>query len=49
MNSMKNENQKEKKHRKYDKGQVFVKVMAGALALLMLVATSATLVFAILG
>lgn len=46
---MKKEKQTEKKHRKYDKGQVFVKIMAGALALLMLVATSATLVFAVLG
>lgn len=39
----------EKKHKSYDKGQVFVKVMAGVLALLMLIATSATLIFALIG
>ena len=38
----------EKKH-KYDKGQIFVKVMAGVLALLMVLATAGTLVFALIG
>ena len=37
----------EKKH-KYDKGQIFVKVMAGILALLMVVGTCASLVFALM-
>lgn len=37
-----------KKQRNYDKGQVFVKVMAGILALLMLSGTVVTLVFALM-
>lgn len=37
----------DKKH-KYDKGQIFVKVMAGILALLMVVATAGTLIFALM-
>lgn len=37
----------EKKH-KYDKGQIFVKVMAGVLALLMVVGTVASLVYALI-
>lgn len=37
----------EKKH-KYDKGQVFVKVMAGILTLLMLVGTISSLVYALI-
>ena len=37
----------EKKHR-YDKGQIFVKVMAGILALLMLLAGASTLIFALM-
>lgn len=37
----------EKKH-KYDKGQIFVKVMAGVLALLMVVGTGASLVYALI-
>lgn len=44
----KNKHEKlEKKHR-YDKGQIFVKVMAGFLALLMLVGTVGTLIFALI-
>ena len=38
----------EKKH-KLDKGQMFVKVMAGILALLMLVGTISSLIFALIG
>ena len=43
--------QKEKRNetqKKYDRGQVFVKVMAGFLAILMLVATCGTLIFALM-
>lgn len=43
--------QKEKRNesqKKYDRGQVFVKVMAGFLAVLMLVATCGTLIFALM-
>jgi len=38
-----------KKQNRYDKGQVFVKVMAGILALLMLLAASASIIFALIG
>ena len=44
----KNNQQKIEKKNKYDKGQIFVKVMAGILALLMMVGTIATLVFAVI-
>lgn len=45
---MKNkENQTEKKQ-KYDKGQIFVKVMAGFLALLMVIGTLGTLIYALI-
>ncbi len=44
----KQKNVVEKKH-KYDKGQIFVKVMAGVLVLLMVSATAGTLVFALIG
>lgn len=37
----------EKKY-KYDKGQIFVKIMAGILALLMMVGTVASLVYALI-
>ncbi len=37
----------EKKHKR-DKGQIFVKVMAGFLALLMVVGTIATLIYALI-
>ena len=45
---MKKKGQKIEKKHKYDKGQIFVKVMAGVLALLMLVGTVATLVYALI-
>ena len=35
--------------KKHDAGQIFVKVMAGILALLMVSATAGTLVFALIG
>ena len=38
----------EKKNRGYDKGRIFVKVMAGILAVLMLGGTIMTLVFAMI-
>ncbi len=34
--------------KRYDKGQIFVKVMAGILALLMLLAGASTLIFALM-
>lgn len=46
---MKKDNKKEKKHKNYDKGQIFVKVMAGILALMMVVAAGASLIFALIG
>lgn len=39
---------KVEKKNKYDKGQIFVKVMAGILAMLMMVGTVGTLVFALI-
>ena len=44
----KNKNIKVEKKNKYDKGQIFVKVMAGILAVLMLTGTIGTLVFALI-
>ena len=38
-----------KEQRKYDKGQIFIKIMAGFLALLMVVATGGTLIYALIG
>lgn len=38
----------EKKNNSYDKGQVFVKVMAGALVVLMLVSACATLIYCLM-
>lgn len=37
-----------KKKRQYDKGQIFVKIMAGILALLMIAGVSITLIYALL-
>ena len=45
----KKQKEKKKKNKSYDKGQIFVKVMAGILALLMIVATSSTLIYALMG
>ena len=46
-------NNKEKKiknteQRQYDKGQVFVKIMAGILAILMVLSIAASLIFALI-
>ena len=38
---------KNKEQRKYDKGQVFVKIMAGILAILMVLSIAASLIFAL--
>ena len=42
-------NKKEQKNKNYDKGQIFVKIMAGILALLMVAGTGITLVYALIG
>lgn len=47
---MKKKEQKIKASKKqYDKGQVFVKIMAGILAVLMVSGTGVTLVYALMG
>ena len=38
---------KNKEQRNYDKGQVFVKIMAGILAILMVLSIAASLIFAL--
>lgn len=45
---MKKSKENKKAHR-YDKGQIFVKVMAGVLALLMLVVTGASVIYSLIG
>lgn len=35
--------------RKYDKGRIFIKIMAGLLALMMVVATGGTLIYFLIG
>lgn len=45
---MKKKEQKVVKKQKYDKGQIFVKVMAGILALLTIVGTGASLIYALI-
>lgn len=37
-----------KEHKNYDKGQIFVKIMAGFLAMLMIIATAGTLIYALM-
>ena len=39
---------KNKEQRKYDKGQVFVKIMAGILAILMVISVAASLIFSLI-
>ena len=48
MKKEKKQQEKIKKNKSYDKGQIFVKVMAGILAILMVAGTVATLVFALM-
>ncbi len=45
---MKEKEQKVKKHREFNAGMVFGKIMAAVLVVLMLVGTSATLIFALI-
>lgn len=48
---MKNNKEKKiktKRQKQFDKGQVFIKIMAGILALLMILATSATLIYSLI-
>ena len=48
---MKNNTEKKiktKQQQQFDKGQVFIKIMAGILALLMILATSATLIYSLI-
>ena len=45
----KNDTKIEKKQKHYDKGQIFIKVMAGFLAILMVIATAGTLIYALIG
>lgn len=44
----KNKKVKNKNQRKYDRGQIFVKVIAGILALLMVIGALATIGFALI-
>lgn len=48
MKNNKEKNLKNKEQKKYDKGQIFVKVMAGILALLMILSVAATLIFSLI-
>ncbi len=48
MKKDKKQQEKTKKARKYDKGQIFVKVMAGILAILMVVATASSLIYSLM-
>ena len=48
MKKEKKQQDKIKKVKKYDKGQIFVKVMAGILALLMVIATASTLIYSLM-
>ena len=48
MKNNKEKNLKNKEQRKYDKGQIFVKVMAGILALLIILSVAATLIFSLI-
>lgn len=45
---MKKNEKKSASKQKYDRGQMFVKVVAGILALLMVVGTVATLIYALI-
>ena len=48
MKKEKKQQEKVKKTKNYDKGQIFVKVMAGILAILMIVATASSLIYALM-
>lgn len=46
---VKNKKEKNKEQKHYDKGQIFVKVMAGFLAVLMVGGTGISLIYALMG
>ena len=48
MKNNKEKTRKTKQQKQFDKGQVFIKIMAGILALLMILATSATLIYSLI-
>ena len=48
MKKEKKQQEQVKKVKKYDKGQIFVKVMAGFLAILMILATASTLIYSLM-
>ena len=48
-NNKKDKKMKNKEQRRYDKGQIFVKVMAGFLAVLMVGGTGISLIYALMG
>lgn len=48
MRKEKQEKIKNKEQKKFDKGQIFVKIMAGILALLMILSVSATLIYSLI-
>jgi hypothetical protein len=39
---------KNEKQKKYDRGQIFIKIMAGILALMMVLATAGTLMYSLI-
>ena len=45
---MKQEKIKNREQKRFDKGQVFVKIMAGILALMMILSVSATLIYSLI-
>ena len=48
MRNKDNIEKEKKKNKHYDKGQIFVKIMAGFLALMMVLATGGTLIYALM-
>lgn len=48
MKKNKEEKIKSKEKRQFDKGQIFVKIMAGILALMMVLATAGTLIYSLI-
>lgn len=48
MKKQKKQQEKVKKTKNYDKGQIFVKIMAGILAILMVVAAASTLIYSLM-
>lgn len=48
MKKEKQEKIKNKEQKRFDKGQIFVKIMAGILALLMILSVSATLIYSLI-